>query len=351
VRLRVAILLALAAAALAAGAALRGRLRRSSERERLLGELAWGVIVPQYRALAERAGDLRRAASALARSPSEEARRAAREAWKAARLAWAACGPHFIGPERDRFLAAKMDTPAAPPAALEEARARACAVEALGAPLKGFGAIEFFLFADARLLEPGEGRRREFVEALAADLERTACAVRDFWEPSGGGFADRFARPGRGDSPYATADAALDEIINALVQFLERVKDERLGRPLGVLRTGTGEPRPELVRSRAGGHALAELRAEIEGVERLYEKLSPGVVRAAPELDASVRLALRKSRQDVAAIPEPLEEAVVRHPDAVLNAFNMLQVLRDRLAVHLVAAYRSSLRFGDFDGD
>lgn len=355
-RRRVGIVLVLAAALGAAGAALRGAVRGPSERERLLADLAWGVILPQYRELAARAEELGRAASALARDPSEEARREARRAWKAARLAWAACGPHFVGPEREAFLHAKIDTPAAPPEAFEELLARpgtpdASFVEALGASLKGFGAIELFLFEDPRLLGQGEDRRRRFVEALAADLARVTGGIRDVWESSGGGFADRFARAGRSGSPYPSADAALDEIINGLVQFVERTKDERLGRPLGVLRAGTGEPRPELVLSRRSGHALEELGAELEGVERIYGKLAPAVVRADPRLDESVRLALRKSREDVAAIPAPLEEAVARHPDAVLNAFNMLQVVRDRLAVHLVAAYRSSLRFSDFDGD
>jgi predicted lipoprotein len=339
---------------LAAAAFLVFRERVPSRKEAILWDVAYGVILPNYRAFADRAGALRRAASAFSRAPSPEALREVQEAWKAARLAWGVCEAHLIGPEEDRLLHAKVDTsPAAPP---EELLAGAdpldaASVEALGAGHKGFLAIEAWIFGEPRLLAGEDERRRQALVALCQNLEAVACEIRDAWEPSGGNFVARFTRPGREGSPYPTADAALDDLINRVVQFTEVTKDARLGRPLGVLRSGTGTPQPEAVEARRSGHSLEDLRADLEGVGQVYEKLSRDVAAASPELDESIRFALNKSKEDVAAIPSPLEEAVLKNPDHVLNAFNMIKVLRDRLAVHLVAVYRSSLRFSDFDGD
>ena len=344
----------LAVGGIAAGVFVLSRNGGPSAKERLLLDLADGVILPNYRTFADRAGALRLTAALFARAPSPEALRAVQDAWKAARRAWGVCEAHLIGPEEDRLLHAKIDTS---PASVEEVlagsdRLDAAFVEGLGGHRKGFLAIEALLFGDAKILDGQEGeRRRQFLAALCMNLEAVACEIRDLWEPSAGNFAARFTKPGRGGSPYPSADAALDDLINRVVQFAEQTKDARLGRPLGVLRTGTGVPQPDQVEARRSGHSLEDLRADLEGIEKVHEKLSGEVAKGSAELDESLRFAIRKSKEDVAAIPAPLEEAVVQHPDHVLNAYNMIKVLRDRLAVHLVAVYKSSLRFSDFDGD
>lgn len=296
--------------------------RAPGPRERALHDLAYGVILPNYRAFAE-------AARRLADAPSTET-------WREARSAWSRCGAHVIGPERDRLLDAKIDTwPAAPPELEKD-------VERLGAGRKGFFALEALLFG-------GEVDAR--AAALARNLADVAAAIRDGWEDGRGGFARELAGAGRPGSRFPSRQAAFDLLINHLVVFAEQTSD-RLARPAGLTVSAEGRRDPSLLRAARSDHDLDDLRSAVEGLRRVYAGgLAGPVAEAAPELDAAIRAALDVAPARLAEIPRPLEAALAAHPEAVRRAVAALRTLKVRVAVDLVSAYRTTLTVSPFDGD
>lgn len=337
----------------------------------LLSDLAYRVILPGYRAFADRASELRTAADAFVANPSPEGLDVLQEAWSKARLAWGRCEAHFIGPEDDRLLQAKIDTFPVLTSKLEEIVSGSGPlterdVERFGANLKGFMALEYLIFSpggnDAAVLAAvGEGkhadRRRSLIAALAANLERVAAEVRDYWDPERGNFAAEFAAPGGSASSYPEKDAAFDDIINRLVAFSEFTADARLGTPLGVTIKSSGKPEPAWVESRLSVHSVPDLLADLEGIRLLYEGgdegkgLAERVVRMNPDLDRELRQALREAIESVRDISGPLDRALVADSEGVRRAFKDVKRLQYRIAVDLVAVYRTTLMVVPFDGD
>ncbi len=307
--------------------------REPGPRERALHELAYGVILPNYRAFSEAAERLARAAEARPADPET-----LRRAWRDARDAWARCGAHVIGPEHDRLLDAKIDTwPAEPPVEAGD-------VERLGAHRKGFFAIEALLFDDP-------GGRPDVLAALARDLARVASEIRDVWEDAGGGFARAFSRAGTPGSPFASRQAAFDLLINHLVVFAEHTND-LLARPAGLTVASEGRRDASLLRAARSDHDLDDLRSAVESLRRVYAGgLAGPVAQASPEMDAAIRGALDVAPARLSEIPRPLRSALDGPPEPLRRAVAALRGLKVRIAVDLVSAYRTTLTVSPFDGD
>jgi predicted lipoprotein len=341
-----------------------------SLKQAILEDLAYGVVLPDLRELADTTRRLREAAERFRASPTDEALEAVRAAWREARSAWSRCQAHRVGPEVDLLLDSKIDTFPVNAERVEAAISAAgpldaAAVERLGGNAKGFFALELLLFA-----APGEGdtpmrlasgdaaaaRRRVMIVALASNLEQVAGQIRDLWEPERGGFARQFAEAGTRSSELATRDEAFDLLVNRMVSFSEWIADVHLVWPAGR-NLDPVELHPEQVRARASANSIQDASDEIEGLRRLYLGSRDGsglgalVAQASPELDASMRDAFTQASERVAAIPPPLDRALADAPEEVRLAYEAVKRLQVAIATDLVAVYQTTLRVVRFDGD
>lgn len=333
------------------------RDERGSLKQEILEDLAYGVILPDLRELADDARVFHEAARQLQRQPTPESVEAARGAWRELRSAWSRCLAHRFGPEVDLLLDSKVDAFPASEPLIEAALAApgvldAEAVERLGAHAKGLFALELLLFAEAQQ----DARRHEMIVAMAANLEAVAAQLRDLWEPERGGFARDFAEAGTRSSTLRTRDAAFDLVVNRMVSFAEWIADVHFVHPAGR-NLDPPVPSPELVRARRSENTIQDASDEIEGLRRLYLGSRDGsgmgalVAQASPELDAAVRDAFAQASERVASIPPPLERALTDAPEEVRLAFEAVKRLQVDLATDLVAVYQTTLRVVRFDGD
>lgn len=339
-------------------------------RRTFLLDLADRGAVAGYRVLASEAVALEGAIQALVTTIGPATLDDAQQAWRDTRRAWKETEAFRLGPSETQRTSARIDWPTANPGQINGEVAGAASlssayIDTLGAQKVGFQAIEYFLFDpdgdDAALnglLGDANGRRRAYLQALAANLRERTEELRDAWEPSGGNFVGDLVNSGIGGDTFPTLKEAFDEVVNRMIFTAEVVEENRLSDPLG-LETG-GAPRPDLVESPRSGDAAAGIVANLQGIADVYlgtyaggqgSGLSAQVAPLSAEIDADVRRLLGEAIAAVQAIPTPLVDAVVNHRDETIAAYEAVQGLRRALTLDVASLLGVKLTFGGNDGD
>lgn len=340
-------------------------------RRSVLIQLTDVVILPTYRKLAERSAALADAAGGLRLDPSQGSLAATQSAWRLAREVWKQSEAFRLGPSEDLRLRlrSKLDWSPANASLIEQEIAGAAEftpeyVDSMGVSRRGLLALEYLLFdpaaGDAAVLAafdaPDGARRLDLIAALALDVHTQSLGLVRAWDPAGDDYRNEFTDAGRSSEAFPELKKATDELVGAVVQLAVVVEEKKIGGPAGLPK---GSPRPNDVEAARSGNAIADILDNLRGIENVYRGEYDGgagaglaslVLAAAPEIDFHVTDALSRAREAVHAIPPPLQDAVVTHPDAVRAAFDALHELRLTLAVDLVAAVGATPRFTS-DGD
>jgi predicted lipoprotein len=133
--------------------------------------------------------------------------------------------------------------------------------------LQGLGALDIVLFGPDDVAADPEARthRCRFGAAVAANLAAITHAVADEWA-RGDGFARDWLAPGAGNAVFLKPAETTLALAKSFDQGIERVRDERLGGPLGL---GPQRSKIPAVLA-ASGRALRLARANIEGLQELF---------------------------------------------------------------------------------
>ncbi|TNF27016.1 MAG: hypothetical protein EP329_20205, partial [Deltaproteobacteria bacterium] len=228
----------------------------------------------------------------------------------------------------------------------------------LGAPAKGFAAIELVLWdpdGDPLTALRDDPRRCEYLEAVVPDLAARVRELRAVWAPTGDDFLGELTEAGSRDTQYDSLQLAFGEMINRIGYLVENVRNTKVGKPLGL---DTGSAHPEGVESPFSGRALDDIRDNLAGVRRLLlgdgaDDLGlDGYLRSrgrylAPLVEA--RLAAVLDALD--AIDHPLDAAVVDAPAAVQALYDRLGELQRTVQVDVLSALSVTVGFNDADGD
>ncbi|MCB9764091.1 MAG: imelysin family protein [Alphaproteobacteria bacterium] len=331
----------------------------AAQRRVVLAALAEDVALANYRDLTQATGALVTATEAFCAAPDAVTLDAARDAWWAARAPWKRAELIQFGPttEQPLRLGPKMDLW---PARVESIEAilegdggfTQADMAAMGGATRGFPPLEWLLWAegdgtlDAFAAEP---RRCAYAEGLAGDLDALAGQMVTAWEDA---WAARLTDPADHDGDmYDSAQDVIDEWVNRTFFTVENIRVEKLGKPLGD--SSGGEPLPDTLESRYSARSLADARDVLDGVvDALAEDhlmaLVPADRDAVPPLVESWQV---EAVEALAAVPEPLEDAIVNDRAAVEAAQEALRGFQVALQVDLAQALSVTVTFNDNDGD
>lgn len=352
----------------AAGASADLLCPGAGSRRPMLAGLAAVVIVPSYRDLAAAATALRTAIDALIASPGGATLAGAQGAWRAVHVAWKRTEAFRLGPSERLRTAARIDWQLVRSDRIDEEIGGSASftpsyLASLGADKVGMHAIEYLLFSpeggDAAILASlGGARRREYLAALATDVESRARELRDAWEPSQGNFGADLAASGNGPTTFATLKDAVDELINRIVFTTEMLEETQLGDPLGIGRSGG--PKPELLESWRSGNSKVDALATLDGVRGVHlgtyrgfvgASVSEVTTTASDDVDTAVRARIAAADAVLAGLVPPLSVALVERFAEVEQAYRTVQALRRSLVLDLAPALGVTLTFGGTDGD
>lgn len=332
-------------------------------------ELAQAYVVPRFDALADAAAGLDEAATAFCGSPSPEALAGLHGAFLATAEAWAVVehlrtGPSSIGnrterisfwPERknvtQRQLAALLKRPDVTSLTAAELAGGSVAVQ-------GLPALEMLLYggeSEAALLA-GDPARCAVVRAIAANVAAIGRALADEWS-QGGSFLLVLAHPDTPNPFFADGAEAAKRLFNDLLTLFQLVGDVKLQAPMGETRDSA---RPTLAEGWRSGRSLRMIAANLasaramfgrDGEFGLHDLLAAGF--DSREIDREIQNAFDAAESALAAIPEPLDQAVQTEDGraAVINFLHHWRRARDQVAQRFGPAVGIAVGFNALDGD
>jgi putative iron-regulated protein len=230
---------------------------------------------------------------------------------------------------------------------------------ALGAPARGFPAIEYLLYPpDFDLFaELGTDTRRcEYLTSISVDLVARAGELRHAWDRSGDDYLGELIDAGRDSETFMTLEMAVGEVVNRMGFLLENMRNDKLRKPLGG--SIDGPPAPDSAESRFSQRTLEDLRDNVRGLRLVY--FGPGA--GAPGLGSYLRTRgkdfdpFMTARFDAAmtaidAVPEPFTVALVEEPRSIVRLIDALDELGRAIQVDILNALATNVGFNDNDGD
>jgi uncharacterized protein len=322
------------------------------DRTAVLETLADEVIVPSYEALVAALEQLEADTDALCAAPSIATLDTARAAWRDVSTAWRGTRASGIGPARDRRLAASIGFLARDDAVrallagsdpVDEA-----GLASAGAAVKGISAMEIGLFGEGsgRLAVPGDPRRCTYVASVSRFTTAAATAVRDDWTS---GYRDTFVEGIDGD-----LQMSVDAIVNEMIFRVTETDDQ------GLRALVEADDLDELPANRTDGPAdfhIAELQATLAGVAALVgsattdERVLTLVAHRSADTATRLQQAATAASDAMAALPDSVTDAVLRHSDAVAEAQEAVAALKVLLATEVASELGVTMSFSDADGD
>jgi predicted lipoprotein len=328
-------------------------------------------IRPGYQRLAEAAGTLDGAVAPYCEQQTHDARKAVEAAFDAVVVAWGRIehitfGPVTAGERLERImfwpdrrgiggrqLANALSS--RDPTVVDAAKLAEKSVAMQGLP-----ALDTLLFAAAGTVSEAPETRRHrcaFAAAVATNLAQITKAIAAAWTDPGG-FSQSWLSPGPGSAHFLKPSETTLALAKAFDQGLEKVRDQRLGGPLGLNAQRRKLP---AVLSKSG-RAMVLVAANIDGLRELY--VEGGMERAitatngtdtassTPSLAHLVATELQTARSGVAAlvgVPSPFETQ--QNVERVIAVGFPLKNARTTAATLLSTSANLPMGFNASDGD
>ncbi|HZI14179.1 MAG TPA: imelysin family protein [Myxococcus sp.] len=319
---------------------------------------------------------LKAAVDGHAAQPDATTREAARTAYHAAMDAWQVAEVMQVGPAATRGMPGGEELrdniyswPLVSRCAVEE-QIVSRGYTAAGFPStlvtrRGLFALEYLLFYEgadtacpatsaivsqgtwaALSAEERESRKRAYAAVVAADLQVRAQALVTAWDASGGNFVNTLASAGSGSTVYATSQAALNAVSDALFYVDYELKDLKLARPLGLRECSTATC-PEYLESPFARRSKANLRANVVGFRRLVEGCGANFegtgfddlldASGATELTATLRQRMAALSASIDALPgQDLAVPLAQDKASVRALYDSVKGVTDVLKTELV---------------
>lgn len=335
------------------------------ERGAMLENIARTVIVPRHAELAEATARFEASAQAFAEEVTHDALARAQADWREAIVAWAGIELFGFGPLEIMVLHNRINKPSIDVDRIERYLQSGDigpeTLEQQGSPLTGLTVAEYLLFdveGNGVVIDRFEDRpaHRDYLSALAHTVRARSEELLAFWSEDPARYAATFAAA---DDSGGSTRGSINMLVNAMIEVIEEIAGLELGPALSIMPEVIGF-RPSAAQVPHGersGTQLTRMRAKLLSVEHAYtggEGL--GLDDYLLFLGAETQAQLVRSRLDEAlaaidALEGPLEEAVDRQPDEVIDAYNAVRELLVATGVDAANQLGITVTFRDADGD
>ncbi len=217
--------------------------------------------------------------------------------------------------------------------------------------LQGFGALEFVLFGtDANMLSGADGAFRcRYGQAIASNIRAIADEIAMGWYRYDG-VAAHLTLPVPDNADYRSETEALEALVGLLAHGAEAVRDQRL-----LPFVGRGESNPKQALFWRSGLTTALVRANLEGMELLFERSGVASIgeAGAGGIDQSIAIQFDRGFAALDVVTSPVEAAVADpvQVQALTDVISVTQMLQALIGEQLATALDLSVGFSSLDGD
>jgi|JI10StandDraft_1071094.scaffolds.fasta_scaffold126870_3 putative iron-regulated protein len=271
---------------------------------------------------------------------SSETLETAREAWKEARSTWEKSEAFLFGPVATNNIDPSTDTWPVDFNALDSLLGTSNAftqtyINSLGDELKGYHPSEYLLWGiDGQ--KPAESftpREKEYLIALAADLQIKATTLRASWDPNvANNYLTHVVNAGQPSSLYSTQRSAMEEIINAMAGICDEVANGKIAEPFTLAD-------PSLEESPFSQNSLVDFKNNIQGVKNVYfgtfqtdgYGLHDFMSKNNLSLHNKIATEIENALASFNGITVPFGQAIIQQPTQVQHVINQINILNETL--------------------
>jgi uncharacterized protein len=337
------------------------------DRTALTANLGGNVILPAYTAFFDEADVLRAVSGDFRAAPSLAALDSIQDAFLQAWTAWKYCSSFEFGPAANVSLRNVLNTF---PCDTGQVHGNFTSGtwdfnQAANIDARGFPAVDFMLHGlgadDAAILSRYQStvdsaQLQAYLQALVTDIHAAAQAVSTQWD---GSYLSTFK-----SSLGTDVGSSTSLLVNELNRDLEVIKHGSIGIPLG--KQTFDQPLPEKVEGLYGALSKPLVQAHLAGLEIVFEGQKAGAAdryglrEALAALEAeynggslgdAIHNQFQTAKAALAALPEPLSDAVVGNRAPVETAYNEIQKLVVLLKTDMASALSILITYTDSDGD
>ncbi len=237
----------------------------------ILENIGKDVIVATYAEMHVQTTALQEALHVLKTTPNAANLLAAQQAWRNARRPWEESESFLFGPVEQQGIDPSIDSWPVNQTDLDavlsdNATLNKTYIDGLAGTLKGFHTIEYLLFGNNSSKQVGDFTTRQF-EYLSACGESLNSATEQLyfaWKPEKQNFVAKLIDAGdANNNTYFSQKAALQEIVNGMIQIADEVANGKINEPYSQLNLTLEE-------SRFSANSKQDFADNIRSVKNLY---------------------------------------------------------------------------------
>lgn len=321
-------------------------------RQNLLNNIAYNIVIPPIEEGINSCQDLLESVNDLQINPSYDQLLLSRESWKLLAFSWKAIEIMNIGTIKSSYIHSKIGRWPSNISNINELclepNLTIETVNSTGAANKGLFAIEYLLYSEDILTNTG---KLNLVQIETIALEQALIDLLELWNGTDG-YAVEFTSNLNINlySPYAS-------YINAIVQSIDYVYKERLGKPMGKF-NGSEIIAPEIVEHPYSEISLRAITRTLRACLQLYKgDENLGADDELIFIDGNTRLSEQIENQfqsciDISSgLTFSLKEALENNYSELENLYEELKLLRVVLKNELSSKLSVIIILSDTDGD
>lgn len=213
-------------------------------------------------------------------------------------------------------------------------------LQGLGDELKGYHPLEYLLWGQNgnKLASQFTSREREYMMALASDLQTKATSLRKFWDPTVSNyFGSQLLQAGSNNSIYPSKRAVFEEIINSMVGICDEVANGKIAEPFIALD-------PSLEESPFSQNSLIDFKSNMQGVKNVYfgkyqedgYGLHDFLDKNNTSLHAKISTQIENVLSSFNGVTIPFAQAISSQPTQIQNIINQINQLKTILEGELL---------------
>ena len=332
---------------------------------RVLDGLANDVALQQYDAFVVETKAMAEAAAAFCASPDAAGLEGMRTAWLSAKTPWKRAEVVLFGPvvEYPLRLGPKLDDWPVNSTSVEalvtgDSALDQDAFDGKGTARRGLPVVEYLLWSNQNGTEPlaaltNDSRRCEVLVGVSADVATNAMRLRDAWRDE---WSPQVTTPESvEDGAYDSSQEVLDEWVNRMAFTVENIRVIKLGKPAGD--GANGQIQPDIIESRLSGRSLSDARDALQGVYWVWTgggddgQLGVRDLLQGAGVVQQMEFLFQTAMEELAALPDTLEETLMANPESVVPAKTALTALQSVIQGEVATSVGVTLKFNDADGD